>query len=126
MKEPTAEKSENKDGHNKELIAKANKKEELLKEPNPSSKEPIPVIPYPQKLRKSKLEHQYAKFREVFKKLHINIPFAEALEQMPSSMKYLKEIPTKKRKLGDYETKALSEECSAILQKKTTTKAQGS
>ncbi|XP_062109494.1 altered inheritance of mitochondria protein 3-like [Humulus lupulus] len=41
-------------------------------------------VPYPQRLRKHNLDKQFAKFLEVFKKLHINIPFAEALEQMPS------------------------------------------
>ena len=55
---------------------------------------------------------------EIFKKLHINIPFAEALEQMPRYVKFMKDILSKKRKLGDYETIALSEECSALLQKK--------
>ncbi|XP_062112832.1 uncharacterized protein LOC133823987 [Humulus lupulus] len=48
--------------------------------------------------------------QEVFKKLHINIPFAEALEQMPSYVKFMKEILSKKRKLEDYETVALTEE----------------
>ena len=55
---------------------------------------------------------------EIFKKLHINIPFAESLEQMPGYVKFMKDILGKKRKPGDYETVALSEECSAILQKK--------
>ena len=55
---------------------------------------------------------------DIFKKLHINIRFAEALEQMPGYVKFLKDILSKKRKLGDYETVYLSEECSAILQKK--------
>ena len=55
---------------------------------------------------------------EIFKKLHINIPFAEALEQMLGYVKFMKDILAKKSKLGDYETIAISEECSAILQKK--------
>ncbi|XP_062102905.1 uncharacterized protein LOC133813888 [Humulus lupulus] len=50
--------------------------------------------------------------------LHINIPFAEALEQMPRYVKFMKEIMSKKRKMEDYETVALTEECSAILQRK--------
>ena len=54
----------------------------------------------------------------MFKNLHINILFAEALEQMPSYVKFMKEILSKKRKLGDYETVALSEECSAVIHKK--------
>ncbi|XP_062088678.1 uncharacterized protein LOC133795238 [Humulus lupulus] len=40
-------------------------------------------IPYPQRLRKNNLDKQFSKFLEIFKKLHINIPFTEALEQMP-------------------------------------------
>lgn len=75
-------------------------------------------IPYPQRLRKSNLDKQFMKFLEVFKKLHINIPFAEALEKMPSYVKFMKDILSKKRKIGDYETVALAEECRAILQKK--------
>ena len=55
---------------------------------------------------------------DIFKKLHINIPIAEALEQMPGYVKFMKDILSKKRKLGDYETVALLEECSVILQKK--------
>ncbi|XP_062089686.1 uncharacterized protein LOC133796225 [Humulus lupulus] len=56
--------------------------------------------------------------QKLFKKLHINIPFAEALEQMPSYVKFMKEILSKKRKMEDYETVVLTEECSAILQRK--------
>ncbi|KAJ9175446.1 hypothetical protein P3X46_013998 [Hevea brasiliensis] len=39
-------------------------------------------------------------------------------EEMPSYAKFLKEILLKKRKLEDYGTVALTEECSAILQNK--------
>ena len=77
-----------------------------------------PIIPYPQRLRKNKLDKQFGKFMDIFKKLHINIPFAEALEQMSGYVKFMKDILSKKRKLGDYETVTLSEECSSILQKK--------
>ena len=75
-------------------------------------------IPYPQRLWKNSLDKQFSKFLEVFKKLHINIPFVEALEQMPSYVKFMKEILSKKRRLEDFETVALTEECSAILQRK--------
>ena len=54
----------------------------------------------------------------MFKKLHINIPFVDALDQMPSYMKFMKEILSKKRILLDFETVNLIEECSAILQRK--------
>ncbi|XP_062094139.1 uncharacterized protein LOC133800204 [Humulus lupulus] len=49
---------------------------------------------------------------------HINIPFSEALQQMPSYVKFMKEIFSKKRKLRYYETVTLTEECSAIIQEK--------
>ena len=55
---------------------------------------------------------------DIFKKLHINNPFAEALEQKLGYMNFMKDVLSKKRKSGDYETVGLSEECSAILQKK--------
>ncbi|XP_062100367.1 uncharacterized protein LOC133806262 [Humulus lupulus] len=75
-------------------------------------------IPYPQRLRKHNLDKQFAKFLEVFKKLHINISFTEALEQMPNYVKFMKEIMSNKRKMGDYESVALTEECNAISQRK--------
>ena len=55
---------------------------------------------------------------EVFKKLQINIPFADALEQMPTYVKFIKDILLKKRRLEEYETIALTKECNAIIQKK--------
>ncbi|XP_022897634.1 uncharacterized protein LOC111411325 [Olea europaea var. sylvestris] len=78
----------------------------------------IPPIPFPQRLQKHKLDIQFGKFLEVFKKLHINILFADALAQMPSYAKFMKDILSNKRKLEEHETVMLTEECSAILQNK--------
>ncbi|KAM6558927.1 hypothetical protein CsatA_028166 [Cannabis sativa] len=75
-------------------------------------------IPYPQRLQKNKIDKQFSKFLEIFKKLHINIPFIEALEQMPTYLKFMKDILSKKRKLEEFEMVALTEEFSAVLQKK--------
>ncbi|XP_057734307.1 uncharacterized protein LOC130949667 [Arachis stenosperma] len=58
------------------------------------------------------------RFLEIFKKLQINIPFAEAIEQMPFYAKFLKELMTKKRSWKNNETVILTEECSAIIQHK--------
>ncbi|XP_022858222.1 uncharacterized protein LOC111379117 [Olea europaea var. sylvestris] len=77
-----------------------------------------PPIPFSQRLRKYKMEQQYKKFLKVFKKLHINIPLADALSQMPSYANFLKDILSNKRKLEDHETIILTEECSARIQKK--------
>lgn len=54
----------------------------------------------------------------VFKKLSINIPFDEALEQMPSYIKYMKDILSRNRRLEEFEIVPLTTECSAILHKK--------
>ncbi|XP_062080623.1 uncharacterized protein LOC133785396 [Humulus lupulus] len=42
----------------------------------------------------------------------------KALEQMPNYVKFLKDILTKKRRLGEFETIVLTEGCSAILKSK--------
>ena len=54
-----------------------------------------PPIPFPQRLKQSKLYNQFAKFLTMFKKLEINIPFAEALAQMPHYAKFMKVIISK-------------------------------
>ena len=74
-----------------------------------------PKVLFLARLVQHNLDKQFSKFLEVFKKLHINIPFADALAQMPSYVKFLKEILKNKRKLEDFETVKLNEECSAIL-----------
>ena len=86
--------------------------------------EPTIPIPYPQRLKKGKLEKQFAKFLDIFKKLHINIPFLEALKNMPSYVKFIKKILASKKKLEEYGTITLTEECSAILQKRLPLKIQ--
>ena len=53
----------------------------------------------------------------MFKKLEINLPLAEALEQMPLYAKFLKELINKKRSWDEKETVVLTQECSAIIQK---------
>ena len=81
----------------------------------PTMTKPNVPIPYPQRLQKNKLDKQFTKFMDVFKKLHINIQFVDALEQMPSYVKFMKDIIPKKRKLLNFETVNLTEECNAIL-----------
>ena len=46
----------------------------------------------------------------------------DALENVPSYVKFMKIILVNKKKLGEYETIALTKECSAILQKKLPSK----
>ena len=54
----------------------------------------------------------------MLKQLHIDIPFMEALEQMPNYVKNFKDILTNKRKLEEFETVVLTLKCSRMLQNK--------
>jgi len=40
---------------------------------------------------------------DILKRLQINIAFTEALKQMPTYAKFMKELLTKKRKFNDHE-----------------------
>ena len=57
-------------------------------------------MPFPHRLQKAR-EEQFSKFLDIFKKIEINIPFAEAINQMPNYAKFLKEILSKKRKIAE-------------------------
>ena len=88
-------------------------KDGILFQDNPSII--TPPLPFPQRFQKKNLDNQFSKFLEIFKKIHINIPFVEALEKMSNYAKFMKEVMAKKRKLEDYETVKLTKECTAIL-----------
>ncbi|XP_052299243.1 uncharacterized protein LOC127902982 [Citrus sinensis] len=74
--------------------------------------------PFPQRFQKQQQDKQFSKILGMLKQLHINIPFVEVLEQMPNYAKFLKDILTKKRRLGEFETIALTQESSRMLQSK--------
>ena len=54
----------------------------------------------------------------MFKKLEVNIPFVEELAHMPNYVKFMKEIMSNKKKLDAYGTISLSDNCSAMIQRK--------
>ena len=54
-------------------------------------------------------------FFNMFKKLEINIPFSDALAQMPNYVNFRKEIMRNKKKLEAYRKVNLSENCSVII-----------
>jgi len=95
---------------------------EKFKEPKPSSlKRYLP--PFPQRFAKVKFDSQFAKFLDVLKKLRVNIPFIDALSQIPMyDYEVLKEILSKKRKIDEHETIASGEECSVMVLNKLPTK----
>jgi len=73
-------------------------------------------LPYPQNPSKKDKERQFARLMDIFKRLQINIPFVEAMEQMSTYAKFMKELLTKKRRFSE-ETVELEAGCSAIIQK---------
>ena len=76
-----------------------------------------PIVPFPQRIQKAKKEEQFSKFLEIFKKIEINIPFVEAINQMPNYAKFLKEILSKKKKIADEGIVNLTATCSAVIQR---------
>ncbi|KAL5549463.1 hypothetical protein UlMin_004694 [Ulmus minor] len=92
--------------------------------PQQSHQQRRPPPPFPQRFQKQQQDKKFQKFLDVLKQLHINIPFVEALEQMPNYVKFMKDMLMKKRKFGEFETVALTRECSSALQSKLPPKLQ--
>nr|XP_009795559.1 PREDICTED: uncharacterized protein LOC104242233 [Nicotiana sylvestris] len=61
---------------------------------------PRPPHPHPKRLAKKNGENQFKKFIDIMKSLSINVPLVEALEQMPSYAKLMKDLVTKKRSMN--------------------------
>ena len=78
---------------------------------------PVRDIPYPHAPSRKDKDRQFSRFMDILKRLQINIPFTEALEQMPTYVRFMKELFTKKRKIPYQETVELEAGCSAIIQK---------
>ncbi|KAL5578388.1 hypothetical protein UlMin_020087 [Ulmus minor] len=86
--------------------------------PQQNDQQKRPPPPFPQRFKKQQQDHQFRRFLDVLKQLHINILLVEALEQMPNYVKFMKDMLTKKRRFGEFETVALTRECSTVLQNK--------
>ena len=75
-----------------------------------------PIVPFPQRLQKEKKEEQFSKFLEIFKKIEINIPFADAITQKPNYAKFLKDILSIKKKIAEEGVVSLTVKSSAVIQ----------
>ncbi|XP_031100833.1 uncharacterized protein LOC116004803 [Ipomoea triloba] len=124
LPEPTLKKSTNSKSPIEEEIVEVvlehDKEQEKEKSPLPSSpkaaqsrdkgKEKVdlpmyqPPLPFPGRVKKNMDKTQYGKFLELLKQLHINVPFLDALGQMPRYAKFLKDLFTNKRKLEESTT----------------------
>ncbi|GJW15120.1 reverse transcriptase domain-containing protein [Tanacetum coccineum] len=99
------------------------------KTPNPAEETPLPnpykpKIPYPQCLRKEKMEAQYGKFLDMIRAVRINVPLVDVLAGMPNYGKFLKELVNNKHKIEQISTAFLSDESSVILQNKVPPKLE--
>ncbi|GKF20406.1 hypothetical protein Tco_0069044, partial [Tanacetum coccineum] len=77
-----------------------------------------PKIPYPQRLRKEKMEERYAKFIDLIKEVRINVLLVDVLAGMPNYEKFLKDLVSNKSKTEQIFAAFLNEECFAIVQNK--------
>nr|XP_025607915.1 bromodomain-containing protein DDB_G0280777-like [Arachis hypogaea] len=86
------EEEHNKEGLKEEVKEQKQEQETSTQSDKLAKKEAVkayqPMLPYPQRFKGENKEKQYSKFLEIFKTLHINIPFIKALEQMPLYAKY--------------------------------------
>ncbi|XP_071740215.1 uncharacterized protein [Rutidosis leptorrhynchoides] len=74
-------------------------------------------IPYPQALRKEKVETRGRDFMEMMKQVHVNTPLIQVLKGMPNYGKFINNLLSSKGKYEEVSAAFLIEECSAILQK---------
>ncbi|GKA67297.1 reverse transcriptase domain-containing protein [Tanacetum coccineum] len=86
--------------------------------------EPKPklFIPYPSRANKHKLHEKddnlASKFVEIFRELHFELSFADALLHMPKFASMFKSLLNNKEKLFDLAKTPVNENCSAVILKK--------
>ena len=102
-----------------ETLGGKRKKEQLSREEGSKKKTQNnqPAVPFPQRLQKSKIEEQFARFLKTFQKLEISMPFTEVVTQMPLYAKFLKDMLSKKRKIVEEGIVNLTATCSAVIKK---------
>jgi hypothetical protein len=76
----------------------------------------VSKAPYPERLQAPKNGGKLEDILEVFKQVQINISFLDAIQQIPSYAKFLKDLVTVKRKTNVPKKAFMAEQVSAILQ----------
>ena len=101
-KEPTSAGQQDASTTVEDLTLTSGKKPEVMPEPDRGQRfvQERPPPPFPQRIRKAKEEQQFGKFMEILKQLHIDIPLIEAIEQMPNYSKFMKDVLTKRKRVG--------------------------
>ncbi|GJU35794.1 reverse transcriptase domain-containing protein, partial [Tanacetum coccineum] len=98
-----------------------NKDKEPIKEPSFAQKTKT-SLPYPSRLAKEKIRKKddilASKFMEIFRNLHFELSFADALIHMPKFAPMFKKMLNNKDKLIELTKTPLNENCSAVVLKK--------
>ncbi|CAL9011258.1 unnamed protein product [Prunus brigantina] len=63
----------------------------------------VPPMPYPERLKPKVKDQQLTDFMKTLAKVQINLPLIDAIKNIPSYAKFLKDVCTKKKKLVDFE-----------------------
>ncbi|KAM1647941.1 hypothetical protein COP1_009288 [Malus domestica] len=85
----------------------------------PISPSSLPLnVPFPGRLKQSKKEENEKDILETFRKVQVNIPLLDAIKQVPRYAKFLKELCTTRRRISNKEVVQVSENVSAVLQRK--------
>jgi len=100
-------------GNNKERDAEPSKATPIIED---SPRSFVPKVPYPDRLQAPKKEGKFEDILEVFKQVQINIPFLDAIQQVPSYAKFLKDLITVKRRTNVPKKVCLTKHVSSILQ----------
>ncbi|GJW47303.1 reverse transcriptase domain-containing protein [Tanacetum coccineum] len=97
------------------------KDKEPIKEPSFAQKTKT-SLPYPSRLAKEKIREKddilASKFMEIFRNLHFELSFADALIHMPKFAPMFKKMLNNKDKLIELTKTPLNENCSAVVLKK--------
>ncbi|CAN6691845.1 unnamed protein product [Malus baccata var. baccata] len=75
-------------------------------------------VPFPRRFAQSKKEESEKDILDTFRKVQVNIPLLDAIKQVPKYAKFLKELCTTRKKISNKEVVKVSENVSAVLQRK--------
>jgi len=73
------------------------------------------IVSFPNRLATNKTNAQMEKIREIFNQVQINVPLLDAIQQVPSYAKFLKDMCTKKRKMNVSKKVYLASNISELL-----------
>nr|GEY45001.1 reverse transcriptase domain-containing protein [Tanacetum cinerariifolium] len=97
-------------------------KEELIEKPSVVIQKAKPNLPYPSRLAKEKIRKKddilATKFMEIFRDLHFELSFVDALVHMPKFTPMFKKLLNNKNKLIELTKTPLNENCLAVVLKK--------